>query len=153
MNSNDLQRAAGAGAPETGGPDRRVLYVIVAVALVARLVFAACLGSNTYWPDEERFAAEAQRVASGQEPGQDCPPLYVLYLAGVRLISGDQLGIRWSNDNRLELGNLIAFVLLLFCYLLWLYVPVTLIWVCSRSLLGWRQNPVGSRGGGGSATS
>jgi hypothetical protein len=64
-----------------------------------------------------------------------------------QLISGDQLVVRWSNDNRLELGNLVAVVLLIFFYLLWLYVPVTLIWVCSRILLGWRKSPTGGRGG------
>ena len=65
-----------------------------------------------------------------------------------QLISGDQLVVRWSNDNHLEFGNLVAVVLLLFCYLLWLYVPVTLIWVCSRILLGLKRGPPNSRGKG-----
>lgn len=63
-----------------------------------------------------------------------------------QIISGDQLVIRGGNDNRLEIGNLVAVVLLLFTYVLWLYVPVTLIWVCSRILLGFRKSPSGNRG-------
>lgn len=52
------------------------------------------------------------------------------------LISADKLTVAFAGDDRLEFGNLVAFLLYLFCYLLWLYVPATLITVSSRILLG-----------------
>jgi len=68
---------------------KALLAAILAAAFVTRALFGLLLGTTTFWPDEERYAAEAQRVVEGREPGQDCPPLYVLCLAGVRLVSGD----------------------------------------------------------------
>ena len=58
-------------------------------------------------------------------------------VAGVaELISAEKLTFNYDAEQSLEFGNLVAFLLLLFCYILWLYVPATLISVCARILLG-----------------
>jgi hypothetical protein len=58
------------------------------------------------------------------------------------LIDGENLVIAWDEENPTPLGNLIAFILLLVCYLIWLYVPATIISVSGRVLLSSvRQRP------------
>jgi hypothetical protein len=52
------------------------------------------------------------------------------------LISAEKLTFAYGGDEQFEFGNLVAFLLYLFCYLLWLYVPASLITVTSRILLG-----------------
>ncbi len=52
------------------------------------------------------------------------------------LISAEKLTFAYADDQLLEFGNLVAFILYLFCFLLWLYVPAALITVSSRILLG-----------------
>ena len=52
-----------------------------------------------------------------------------------RNISADKLAFQPPGQDSIEVGNLVSFLLLLFCYVLWLYVPATLISVCSRILL------------------
>ena len=52
-----------------------------------------------------------------------------------RIISADKLRFQPPGQDPIEVGDLVSFLLLLFCYVLWLYVPATLISVCSRVLL------------------
>jgi hypothetical protein len=51
------------------------------------------------------------------------------------MISADQMVFK-QDEQMFRVGDALAFVLLLGCYLLWLYVPATIISVCSRVLLG-----------------
>lgn len=58
------------------------------------------------------------------------------------LIQGEELIIAWDKENPTPMGDLIAFILLLVCYLIWLYVPATIISVSGRILLNSvRQRP------------
>ncbi|MCP4194807.1 MAG: hypothetical protein GY768_29740 [Planctomycetaceae bacterium] len=51
------------------------------------------------------------------------------------MIVADSLTLQLQGDAPLQLGPLIAFFLLIVLYLVWLYVPATLITVCGRILL------------------
>ena len=52
-----------------------------------------------------------------------------------QLIDADRLAFQVAPDNRVEPGKLIAFLGLLLCYALWIWVPAQLIAVCGRILL------------------
>jgi hypothetical protein len=51
------------------------------------------------------------------------------------MISADQMLLE-QKTQAFRVGDAVAFVLLMGLYLLWLYIPATIISVCSRVLLG-----------------
>jgi hypothetical protein len=92
------------------------------VGVFALLVVSACLAVSVFYVIGSliRDPATAKNAVN----------------AIAELISADKLAVAFAGDERLEFGNLVAFLLYLFCFLLWLYVPASLITVSSRILLG-----------------